>query len=350
MIGQLEPTTEAGAKFVSLAEEHSADFATRAADHDRNSTFPREKFEAMQRSGFMAGPVPVEFGGLGVTSLLDIALGLSRIGRGCASTAIAANMHITAAFVMSRLHTAALAGVPGTPAALLEGLMRGVVGGQVIAGVFGTEAGTAIAYPQAEVTRDGDSFVLNGHKIFGALSPIATVIFSPARLAGENGEYEAVMAMLGPATPGVEIRDNWDAMGMRASGSNDVVYTGVRLGVANVIQTGEPLGRQLAGGIEMNVAGNLGLIAAFMGIAEAASEIAIDLATKRRKGPSNQLMAERSWMQHLVGEMMVDVETCRAMVSRAGMLIDDSWRAFRNAMRPRKRDSRCRHSSRSRSS
>ena len=65
MDGELKPITEQGKRFVALAEEHAADFATRADQHDREGSFPFENFEAMKQSGFMPAPVPEEFGGLG---------------------------------------------------------------------------------------------------------------------------------------------------------------------------------------------------------------------------------------------------------------------------------------------
>ena len=95
MYGELTAITEPGRRFVALAEEHAADFATRAAEHDRDGTFPTENFQAMQQSGFLAAPVPEEFGGLGLFSIHDIGVGLSRLARGDGSRAIAANMHLT---------------------------------------------------------------------------------------------------------------------------------------------------------------------------------------------------------------------------------------------------------------
>ncbi len=103
MDGELKPITEAGKRFVALAEEHAADFATRADQHDREGSFPFENIESLQKSGFMAATVPEEFGGIGLASTYDHMVGMSRLARGCASTAIASNMHIGAARVMARL-------------------------------------------------------------------------------------------------------------------------------------------------------------------------------------------------------------------------------------------------------
>ena len=322
MRGELQPITEPGKRFVALAEEHAADFATRADQHDREGSFPFENFEAMKQSGFIAAPVPEELGGMGVTSIHDLGIGMSRLARGDGSTAIAVNMHLAAAWTMHRLRSIELATGNIVQAPIIEGLQRAIGAGQVIACVFGTEAGTVLSHPNTTVTSDGDGFALNGQKIFGTLSPIATLYFTTARMRGDDGTERTTLVMMGKGTPGVEIKDNWDALGMRASGSGDVVYTDVKLNRGNIIP-GEALGSVTPGGLEMAISGNVGLIGCFMGVAEAAAEMTVDTAKKRRKGPSNTLMAERQWMQHLVGEMMADLDTCRGMVGWAGQISDE---------------------------
>ena len=321
MYGELTPTTEAGRRFVALAEEHAADFATRAADHDREGTFPTENFEAMKESGFLAAPAPEEFGGLGLCSIYDMGIGLSRLARGDASTAIAANMHLTSVWTMHRLLGIIRAGGSGPPEAILVGLLKGIVAKQIIVAVPATEAGTTVRYPKTEVVATDGGYILNGHKIFGTLSPGATLLFSTARLSDGKGGYQAVLCMLGSGTEGVEIKDNWDAIGMRASGSGDVIYRDVRIGEGNVIQSGEPLGTMPLGADPGTA--NHGLLGAFVGIAEAAAAIVIEQATTRRKGPSDKLMAERSWMRQLIGEMDIDLTVCRGMLAYEGRAIDD---------------------------
>ena len=320
MYGELTASTDAGRRFVSLAEEHAADFATRAAEHDRDGSFPVENFEAMKKSGFLAGPAPEEFGGLGLFSMYDMGVGLSRLARGDGSTAIAANMHLSSVWTMHRLLRIVRAGGDGPPQAILEGLLKGIGAGQIVVAVPSTEAGTTLRYPKTEVVPASGGYVLNGHKIFGTLSPVATLFFSFARLADGNGGYESVLCMLGRDTEGVEVKDNWDALGMRASGSGDVIYRDVRIGEGNVVRSGRPLGAMLQVGDPGTA--NHGLLSAFVGIAEAAANMVIEQAKTRRKSPSDKLMAERPWMQHLIGEMDIDLTICRGLLAYEGRAID----------------------------
>ena len=187
MNAELQATTEAGKRFVALAEEHAADFATRADQHDREGSFPFENIEALRESGYLAGPVPTDLDGMGAESPHDVMVGMSRLARGCASTAIAANMHIAFVAAASRIWHHRDKDTAGTAVAA-EGLLRGVAAKQVIGCGPATEYGTDITAPMTELTPKGDGYLLNGRKGFGTLSPAANIMFPTARLRGDNGE------------------------------------------------------------------------------------------------------------------------------------------------------------------
>ncbi len=51
---QIVPLTDAGRRFVAIAEDHARDFASRADQHDREGSFPLENIEALSsRAGRM---------------------------------------------------------------------------------------------------------------------------------------------------------------------------------------------------------------------------------------------------------------------------------------------------------
>ena len=75
---ELTARTTAGARLVAIAEELSQELAARAAEHDRDGTYPFEAIDALKTAGYFAAPVPAELGGLGVSSAHDL-------GRPCPS-------------------------------------------------------------------------------------------------------------------------------------------------------------------------------------------------------------------------------------------------------------------------
>src|SRR5436305_289983 len=129
---ELTAHTDPGARLAAIAEELSPQLAARAAEHDRDGTYPFEAIAALKAAGWFVAPVPVELGGLGVTSAHDLVIASSRLARGDASVAIGVNMHLVAVLNMERRRQVALAAgmerrVRGF-AASLEGIARdGVV-------------------------------------------------------------------------------------------------------------------------------------------------------------------------------------------------------------------------------
>ena len=94
---ELKAHTEAGARLVAIAEKLSQELASRAAEHDRDGTYPFEAIDALKAAGYFTAPVPVKLGGLGVSSAHDLVVASSRLARGDASVAIGVNMHLRAA-------------------------------------------------------------------------------------------------------------------------------------------------------------------------------------------------------------------------------------------------------------
>src|SRR5215831_1698090 len=80
-------------RLVALAGELADDFATRAADHDQQNTFPFENITRMRETGYTALVLPEEYGGLGA-DLVDFYLCQERLAQGCGATALAINMHL----------------------------------------------------------------------------------------------------------------------------------------------------------------------------------------------------------------------------------------------------------------
>jgi alkylation response protein AidB-like acyl-CoA dehydrogenase len=315
---ELQAVTEPGRVLVEMAEKHASDFASRAQDHDADQSFPFENYAALAESGFLGAAIPQAMGGVGVDSIHDIAVAFSRLGRGDGATAIGAYMHVAAGWTMLMWQRMKPADDPF--AALLDAFMGQMVRDHVVCAAL-TEGGTNYGYPLTEATPTDGGWLVNGRKIFCTNSPAATMIMATVKFKMPGGAEQMGMVFLPREADGLEILDNWDALGMRASGSGDIRFSDcfVPEPMAMPMSTwGEP-GLFL----RLSVPGLPGLMAVFLGIAEAAHEHVVNLVRSRRKAPANRTMAERAPAQAMVAENEIDLAACRAMLARTSLLIDD---------------------------
>ena len=319
----LQPLTKSGRRFVQLMEQHAAEFAAHAAELDRAGRFAGENIRALSRSGALAAAVPEELGGLGVRSLHDLGLGVCRLARGDASTAIASWMHLVATSMMARSERALNAAGKQAAAERLERILRGVADARDVIAVLASETGTYADYPQTRATRVDDGFVIEGMKVFGTLAQAATHLNVAVQIEGADGKRYHGFAFVPRATAGVRVNDDWDALGMRASGSGSVVFDRCRVASDAVSQMGE-LGVQSAASLYLQLGVNVGLIAACIGVAEAARDEAIRIATSRKKLPRDRPAAARVAIQHLLGEIDVTLHAVHATFAHNACAIDQA--------------------------
>jgi alkylation response protein AidB-like acyl-CoA dehydrogenase len=318
---ELKPHTAAGERFVALAEAHAADFASRADQHDRDGSFPFENIAAMQRSGVLAAWIPEQFGGLGVEAVHDYVLGINRLGRGDGSTALLANMHNFRTWSLVRAWQAAASAGDAGRAEKSAQLLRQVGAGQLLICALASESGTDLLHPLVEAKHVPGGWLLNGRKIFGTLSPAASVLGVVCRIQDTPEHVRQGLASVPAGTAGVDIANNWDALGMRSSGSHDVVFTDCFVPEEAVVETG-PWGDFTERFLAANGVAMVGLSAAFLGIAEAAHNTILAMLTAQRRGPHGRRLAERPAVQHLMGEIEIDLAAARAMLERTTQTLD----------------------------
>jgi alkylation response protein AidB-like acyl-CoA dehydrogenase len=310
---ELTARTDAGARLVAIAERLSEELAARAAEHDRDGTFPFEAIDALKGAGVFAAPVPVALGGLGVSSAHDLVLAMSRLARGDASVAIGVSMHLVAVLNMERRRqVAAAAGSERRAGAFASSLKEFVDDGVVLAAAI-SEPGQDLTRPGTVATRTKSGWRIDGRKMFCTMSPAATDLYVSVTYADGDGVERYAYAMVPTGAPGVVVHDDWDALGMRASGSNSISLEGVELPESGV-RGGFPAGEQLPY-MERNLVAGLFHAAASLGIAESADAIARRSIAGRVNGDARPRM--------LVADNAVDLAASRGVLSRAALLIDE---------------------------
>ncbi|HEX5164058.1 MAG TPA: acyl-CoA dehydrogenase family protein, partial [Thermomicrobiales bacterium] len=217
-------------RFVPLAAELAAEFATRAAEHDRENTFVFENYDRMKASGYTRLAVPEELGGLGAT-MRQVVYAQAELAKGCAATALAVTMHhynVLAQCFRYRNN------VPGA-----EGVLRRVANDDLI---LMTSGGSDGIWPSSVATRVDGGYRVNGRKVFCSQAPVANVMSTMARYDDPDDGPVVLLMSVPLRSEGVEMQETWDTLGMRATSSNDLVFNDVFVSDAQIV-TRRPWGK-----------------------------------------------------------------------------------------------------------
>jgi alkylation response protein AidB-like acyl-CoA dehydrogenase len=296
---------------VATAERLAEDFAVRAAAHDRDGSYPFESIDSLRHAGYFAAPVPDELGGLGVSSVHDVIVASGRLARGDASVAIGVNMHLVVVLSLGRRWRMARAAGNARRERAFAGSLRRIASDGIVMAAAMSERGQDLTRPVTEAVRTDGGWRIDGHKIFCTMAPAATILLTSVRFADDDGVERYAYVEIPADAPGVRINDDWDALGMRASGSHSVTFDGVEL-PSGALRGGFPTGRPVPY-LERNLPSGLFHASASLGIAEAA--FARAARPDRINGDARAPM--------LVAESAIDLTASRATISRAAALIDE---------------------------
>jgi alkylation response protein AidB-like acyl-CoA dehydrogenase len=277
----------------------------RAAQYDRDAVNPLESWRDLWEAGFLAMAVPRRYGGLEVAMPVYAEI-LRAIAQGCASTSMTLHMHST---VMRFLD--ALATEDQKRRYYAEVTERGRLFGS-----WGSEPAVSLSRAlqfETSIRRKDGSWVIDGTKHFCTMARGAAYYLVWGALDGLTDMAKALMVCLVPAdTPGIAIDDRWDTLGMRATYSPSVTFTGCA--VAGDSAIGEPGGALRAGVIEGFA---LGYAAIYLGIAQSALDFAVEYAKKRVMKPDPLPIAHEPATQRHVGELTIKLEAAGLVLARA---------------------------------
>jgi alkylation response protein AidB-like acyl-CoA dehydrogenase len=292
----LEANTSASSvDLFELVESLAADFATRAAIHDRDSSFPFENFQALQQAQLLSLTVPREFGGkdAGYATVCRV---IEKIASGDASTALVLTMHYLQ-------HNNAARTRRWHPA-VYERLCRESVTGIALlnAARVEPELGTPArgGLPATIAKRTDTGWLITGHKQYTTGSPILSYFVVWART---DEEEPRVGSFLVPRDlPGVRIMETWDHLGMRATGSHDLILEDVLIPQEYALDM-HPLNTFLASDPLKLAGGSLWLSALYQGVATAARDWLVEYLNKREPTNLGASLATLPRFQTAVGEI-----------------------------------------------
>jgi alkylation response protein AidB-like acyl-CoA dehydrogenase len=289
MTTDIQETTDREAQFVARAAACGPVLAEHAARHDKEGSWVAESFQHVKDAGLLTIGVPAELGGEGAT-IREIAMVQRELAKYCGSTALASSMHQhVTAFTAWRYRR----GLPGAEATLRRVLDDGIV--------LVSTGGGDFTRPRGEAVKVDGGYQVSGRKLFASQSPVGDVL-STMFVYDDPERGKRVLNMAVPVhVEGVTVHDNWNTLGMRGTGSNDVSIAGVFVPEDKVVadrpydELDPPL--QVIASIAFPI-----IIAVYLGVAESARDYAIasvskptDPSVQRQVGLMNNRLQIAAW-------------------------------------------------------
>ncbi len=293
-----------------LTEEMLERFRGRAAGYDHANTFFNEDFEELRAAGYLKLALPEELGGQGA-NLARVAREQRRLAYYAPATALATNMH----FYWTGLAADLTRAGDHTCRWILE---EAATGGVFAAGHGERGNDLPLLFSTTKAERVEGGYRLTGQKSFGSLSPVWTRMGLHAMDSSDPAAPKVVHAFMKRSAEGYRIVEAWDALGMRATRSDDTILEGVFIpdeDIAYVVPAGAAGMGLFALGLFAWVETTFSSI--YLGLAEAAKDIAAEqLQTKSSIGIGQGLYKYHPEFQHAFSEIVMQLDVAEALSTR----------------------------------
>ncbi|MFD2371593.1 acyl-CoA dehydrogenase family protein [Brevibacillus sp. GCM10020057] len=301
---------EKEARLVEMAAELAARFAERAPLHDREGSFPFENFQDLKDAGYVALTVPREYGGEGI-SLYELLLIQEQLGRGDGSTALSIGWHM--GLILHYRTTRSW------PEELFRSFCQEVVEKGTLLNHFSTERMSGSpsrgGTPQTTAKKTDGGWLLSGRKTFSTLSPVLDTFLVSASIAARN----EVGVFLMRSSDRITIEETWDTIGMRATGSHDVILDRA-FAPDDALISAYPIGQKPKASSDAS-AWLLHIPACYLGIALAARDFAVSFAKNYHPASLPSPIADLPTVQQQIGLMEAELLTARHLM----YAIADRW-------------------------
>lgn len=203
------------------------------ADQEQNhpETYPESSLRALFDAGIMASPFPEGLGGRGVR-LVEVVRLLEKIAAASPSVALLVSMPLGLATIYGLGEEIAPAPHRSQFVEQTARVAADYRNGLVYAACNSEKgAGGSLAATQTRAVRHSDgTFALSGEKILASSGRNAATFFSSAKVSAEElpGAGVVEFFLVDVASEGVEVLNDWDGFGMRATESHTVRYSNAR--------------------------------------------------------------------------------------------------------------------------
>jgi len=255
--------------------------------------------------GYMGLNVRAEYGGT-EAGVVAFSCAITELAKGCASTAVTTSVTNMVAEVIQAV---------GSNEQKNQYLTKICSGEYFAAGFCLTEsgAGSDPSAMKTKAVKKGDSWVLNGNKIFITSAEYAGLFIVWAVTDPSAPRGKGISCFLVEAnTPGIHIGKNEEKMGQRGSATNTVTFDDCVI-PANALMGKEAQGFKVAVG-EL-AGGRIGVGSLALGIGQAAMDYARDYLTQREQ--FGKPIAQFQGLQWMLADRYTELEAARLLLMQA---------------------------------
>jgi alkylation response protein AidB-like acyl-CoA dehydrogenase len=275
-----------------------------AREIDEKDLFPDDVIIKSGEMGLMGIITPEEYGGIG-KDLTSYVLAIEEISR--ASPSVALIISVNNSLVCSPI---VQFGSEEQKKKYLPKLARGEWLGSFALTEPG--AGTDAGALSTTASREDDSYILNGHKMFITNMGKSSVILVFAKTSPDKGAKGISAFLVRAPDDALVTEEVLEGMGMRGSQQMSFQMKDLKVSIRNMLGN-EGEGFKIALW-SLNM-GRLGIAAQALGIAEAALEDALNYASRREQ--FGKPLSDFQAIQFRLADMGTEIEAARSMVMRA---------------------------------
>ena len=278
-----------------------------ASEWDETDQFPYAMVKKMANLGLYSVGLPEEYGGTG--DELTFTIAAEEVSRGSGGLGISYLVTLGLAMYPITMH--------GNHGQKSRYIPRVINGATVAFALTEPMAGSDVANLDTRYEKDGDSFILNGSKIFitsGAEADFVTTFATKDKSLGHKGISAFIVEK---GTPGFSVGKLEHKMGIHPASAAELIFDNCRIPAENLISE-EGKGFRIA--LEAIDASRVTIAAQAVGIAQAAFDAAVAYAKERKQFGVE--IARHQGIQFMIADMAVELDAARLLTYRVAWLTE----------------------------
>lgn len=280
-----------------------------ASKIDEEQHFPQELRDLLAANGLLSAPFPKEYGGLGGSILTESVI-LEEVARVCGSTSMVVGQQCLGSTPII------IAGNEAQKQKYFPHLARGEI--YAAFGLTEPGAGSDVASISTTAELVGDEYVINGNKMFctGGDSAHVYTVFARTNQTAPGSQGLSCLIVERP-TPGFSVNKIENKMGIKASGTAELIFNNVRVPKENLVGE-EGDGFKIAMMTLDKTRPTVGAQA--LGLAQGALEHALEYAKTHFQ--SGRPIAQQQAIQFMLADMETQVQAARYLIYVAADKLD----------------------------